>query len=140
MHLFLFKSQSSAGIAVLIYQFTIFVCFSFEPFDIVYISEDNTMAVISGDSETRYIAIIDLKRQEIKKTIPLKTYNFGIALEENRLIYCSENRGKRLMNLQDKTIIDRSKLPSDCYTSTFADNIYHSNWKTNAVACYDLQG
>ncbi|CAC5397248.1 unnamed protein product [Mytilus coruscus] len=74
---------------------------SCKPFDIVYNSEDNTLAVTSGSSDKHCITIIDLKRKQIKKTISLDSYNYGIALKDNQLIYSGRDKGIRMINLDD---------------------------------------
>lgn len=111
-------------------------------FDIVYISEKNTLAVTSGGSRKMCITIIDLEKKQIKKTIPLDSKSYGIALKDNLLMYSGNNKGIRMMNLDDESISDivRDAVPSDCYTATFRDKIYHSNYKTSAVTCFNLQG
>ncbi|CAC5416844.1 unnamed protein product [Mytilus coruscus] len=112
-------------------------------YDIVYISEDNALAVSSGGSEKQCITIIDLKRKQIKKTISLDSYLYGIvALKDNRLIYSGYDKGIRMINLYDESISDivRDNMTCNCYTATFRDNIYHTNNSTNTVTCYNLQG
>ncbi|XP_052065914.1 uncharacterized protein LOC127705624 [Mytilus californianus] len=112
------------------------------PFDIIYISEDNTLAVTSGVSKKHCITIIDIRRKQIKKTISLDSSIDGIALKNNTLIYSSRDIGIRMINLYDESISDlvRDAMPSECYTSTFRDNIYYTKNVTNTVICYNLQG
>ncbi|CAG2241890.1 unnamed protein product [Mytilus edulis] len=112
-----------------------------EAFDIVYISEDNTLAVTSGSSEKKCITIIDLEKKQIKKTISLDSNSYGIALKDNRLIYSGSDKGIRMINLNDESIctILRDTMPNDCYIAIFRDNIYHTNNETNTVTCYRLQ-
>ncbi|XP_071123422.1 uncharacterized protein [Mytilus edulis] len=111
-------------------------------FDIVYNSEDNTLAVSSGGSFQQYITIIDLAKKRIKKTISLDSTSYGIALKDNRLIYSARDKGIRMMNLNEESIstIVRDILPHDCHTASFRDNIYHTNRETSTVTCYNLQG
>ncbi|XP_052065728.1 uncharacterized protein LOC127705449 [Mytilus californianus] len=111
-------------------------------YDIVYISEDNALAVTSGGSSKKCIFIIDLKKKQIKKTISLDSHIYGIASNGNRLVYSAYDRGIRMVNLYDESISDvvRDKMPRDCYTATFRDNIYHTNRQTSSVTCYNLQG
>ncbi|CAG2231330.1 unnamed protein product [Mytilus edulis] len=113
-----------------------------KPFDIVYISEDNTLAVTSDDSEKKCITIIDLEKKQIKKTISLDSNSYGIALKDNQLIYSGHNKGIRMINLTDESISDivREQMPGDCYIATFRDNIYHTNNDKHTVICYTLQG
>ncbi|CAC5416840.1 unnamed protein product [Mytilus coruscus] len=111
-------------------------------YDIVNISEDNALAVTSGASAKTCISIIDLERKQIKKTIPLDSENYGITLKDNRLVYSTYDKGIRMINLLDdsKGEIVRVATPSDCYTATFRDKIYHTNRETSTVTCYNLQG
>lgn len=53
-------------------------------FDVAYISEDNTLAVTSGESETKCITIIDIQNKQIKKKYPL--IQFVTAYQCNILI------------------------------------------------------
>ncbi|CAG2231479.1 unnamed protein product [Mytilus edulis] len=113
------------------------------PFDIVYISEDNLLAVSSGGSEKhKCITIIDIKTKQIKKTISLDSFVDGIALKDNRLIYSERDKGILMINIDDESINDivREAMPSACYTATFRDNVYHTNSDTHTVFCYNLQG
>ncbi|CAG2201116.1 unnamed protein product [Mytilus edulis] len=110
------------------------------PFDIVYIREDNTLAVSSDSSKC--ITIIDLERKQIKKIISIDSCIFGIALKDNRLIYSGRDKGIRMINPFDESTSDivRDKMPNDCYIATFRDKIYHTNIETNTVTCYNIQG
>ncbi|CAC5415406.1 unnamed protein product [Mytilus coruscus] len=83
-----------------------------------------------------------MKRKQIKETISLDSYNYGIALKDNQLIYSGYDKGIRMINLYDESISDivRDNMPSECYIVTFRDNIYHTNNETNTVTCYNLQG
>ncbi|XP_052065981.1 uncharacterized protein LOC127705677 [Mytilus californianus] len=111
-------------------------------FDIVYISNDNTLVVSSGESDKECLTIIDLERKEIKKTISLSSDNYGIVLKDNQLIYSAYNKGIRMINLYDESLSDivREKMASEGYTATFKDNIYHTNRLNHTVTCYTLQG
>ncbi|CAC5416832.1 unnamed protein product [Mytilus coruscus] len=62
--------------------------------------------------------------------------------ENNRLIYSGYDRGIRMINLYDESISDitRDKMPCECNIATFRDNIYHTNYETDYVTCYNLQG
>ncbi|XP_052065865.1 uncharacterized protein LOC127705577 [Mytilus californianus] len=112
------------------------------PFDIVYNSEDNTLAVTSGGSREHCIIIIDLKKKQIKKTISLDSNIYGIALKDNRLMYSAEDKGIQMINPYDESISDivRDKMPSNCYIATFEHQTYQTNSLTNTVNCYDQHG
>ncbi|CAC5385993.1 unnamed protein product [Mytilus coruscus] len=111
-------------------------------YDIVYNSEDNTLAVTSGDSVKHCIIIIDLDRKQIKKTISLDSEIYGIALKDNRLIYSGYDKGIRMINICDEFISDivRDKMPRECYIATVGNQIYYTNCLKNTVTCYELQG
>ncbi|CAG2215526.1 unnamed protein product [Mytilus edulis] len=111
-------------------------------FDIVYISVDNTLAVTSGGSIEQCIIIIDLEKKEIKKTISLNSNIYGIALKDNQLIYSSEEKGIRLINLNDESIIGivRDTMPQYCYIAALGNKIYHTNCFSDTVTCYNQQG
>ncbi|XP_052065982.1 uncharacterized protein LOC127705678 isoform X1 [Mytilus californianus] len=111
-------------------------------FDIVYISNDNTLVVTSGESDKQCLTIIDLERKEIKKTISLSSDNYGIVLKDNQLIYSAFNKGIRMINLYDESLSDivREEMPSEGYLATFKNNIYHTNRLNHTVTCYNLQG
>ncbi|XP_063399377.1 uncharacterized protein LOC134684013 [Mytilus trossulus] len=113
-----------------------------DAFDIVHISNDNTLVVTSGKSEKQCLTIIDLTRKEIKKTISLSSDNYGIVLEDNRLIYSAFNKGIRMINLYDESLSDivEEELTSEGYIATFKDKIYHTNKLAHTVTCYNLQG
>ncbi|CAG2231469.1 unnamed protein product [Mytilus edulis] len=110
-------------------------------FYIAYISQDNALAVTSGNSEM-CIIIVDIEKKQIKKTILLDSNSYGIALKDNRLIYSGNDKGIRMINLYNESIRDivRNKMLINCYTATFRNNIYHTNYSTNTVTCYNLQG
>ncbi|XP_052065987.1 uncharacterized protein LOC127705683 [Mytilus californianus] len=112
------------------------------PYAIVFIIDDNALAVTSGYSPNKSITIIDMEKKQIRKTISLDSYNFGIALKENKMIYSAENKGIRMINPFDESISDiiREKLPSNCYIATLKENIYYTNIDRNTVTCYNLQG
>ncbi|CAG2231478.1 unnamed protein product [Mytilus edulis] len=74
------------------------------PFDIVYIREDNTLAVSSNSPRT--ITIINLETKQMIKSIALDSNIYGIALKGNQLIYASGNKGTRMINLNDESISD----------------------------------
>ncbi|XP_052065983.1 uncharacterized protein LOC127705678 isoform X2 [Mytilus californianus] len=114
----------------------------FGAFDIVYTSENNTLAVTSGESDKQCLTIIDLERKEIKKTISLTSDNYGIVLKDNQLIYSAYNKGIRMINLYDESLSDivREEMPSEGYLATFKNNIYHTNRLNHTVTCYNLQG
>ncbi|CAG2231475.1 unnamed protein product [Mytilus edulis] len=111
------------------------------PFDIVYISGNNTLAVTSGSSVMMGIYIIDLVTKQIMKTISLNSYIDGITPNGNQLIYSGRDNGIQMISLEDESLRDvvRDKMPVYCYIATLRDNIYHTNYLINSVTCYNLQ-
>ncbi|XP_063418876.1 uncharacterized protein LOC134701671 [Mytilus trossulus] len=111
-------------------------------FDLVYISNDNTLVVTSGESGKQCLSIVDLKKRKIKKTISLSSDNYGMVLKDNQLIYSAFNKGLRMINLDNESLTDiiREEMPTEGYTAIFKDNIYHTNRINNTVTCYNLQG
>ncbi|XP_071141095.1 uncharacterized protein [Mytilus edulis] len=114
----------------------------YRAFDIVYYNEDNTLAVTSDSHRISCITIIDIETTQIKKCIALPSSNYGIALNENRLIYVGHQKGIYEINPLNESITDivRSEMAIDSYIATFRDKIYHTNWRKNTVTCYNLQG
>ncbi|XP_071121527.1 uncharacterized protein MAL8P1.12-like [Mytilus edulis] len=111
-----------------------------DPVDIVYIREDNTLAVSSNSPDT--ITIINLETKQMMKSIALDSEIDGISLKGNQLIYSVRGIGIRMIDLTDESISDlvREALTSCCYTATFRDNIYHTNNQKDTVTCYNLHG
>ncbi|XP_063418877.1 uncharacterized protein LOC134701672 [Mytilus trossulus] len=111
-------------------------------FDIVYISNDNTLVVTSGESGKQCLTIIDIERKNIKKTISLSSDNYGIVLKEKNLIYSAFNKGLRMLNLNEETMSDivQEEMASEGYIAIYKDNIYHTHRLNHTVTCYNLQG
>ncbi|XP_063400250.1 uncharacterized protein LOC134684870 [Mytilus trossulus] len=112
-------------------------------FDVAYISHDNTLAVTSGESDTKCITIIDIKSKQIKKTIPVDSGYYGISVTDGNLICSVAGKGIQLINPNNNSITDivrHENIPKFCYVATFGDKIYHTNHQSKSVTCYDLQG
>ncbi|XP_063399498.1 uncharacterized protein LOC134684146 [Mytilus trossulus] len=113
-------------------------------FDVAYISHDNTLAVTSGESDTKCITIIDIQSKQIKKIIPVDSHYYGIAVTpEGKLICSAAGKGIQMINLHNSSITDivrDNQIPVDCYVAIFGDKIYHTNNNSESVTCYDLQG
>lgn len=114
----------------------------FNPFEKVYNSDEDTLAVTSGTSMAHCITIINMKQKGITKTISVDSNIHGIVLKDNRLINSTCDKGIHLINLYDESITDivRDKMPSNCYIATFGNHIYQTSCVTNTVTCYDHQG
>lgn len=111
-------------------------------FDVAYMKEDATLAVSSGDSGSRCIYIIDMQNQQVKKTISVKDWLYGISYNGSTLVCCGHDKGIQMINPTSETIsvIFKYEMPTYCYVATFGDKIYHSNNQDNCVTCYDQQG
>ncbi|CAG2230468.1 unnamed protein product [Mytilus edulis] len=108
-----------------------------------YNSHDNTLAVTSGESETKCIRIIDIQSKQIKKLIPVNSYYYGIGVTDGKFICSTAGKGIQLINPNNNSIIDivrDDKIPRYCYVAIFDNKIYHTNLQTNTVTCYDQQG
>ncbi|XP_052065979.1 uncharacterized protein LOC127705675 isoform X2 [Mytilus californianus] len=116
--------------------------FDLSPFDVVFITESNTLAVSSGGSGSKCISIIDMHIQKVTKTIFVNGWIYGITCRGPKLVYSGSENGIRMINPNDETIIEivGDEMPYYCYVSTFANKLYHTNPDKNTVTCYDLQG
>ncbi|XP_063398529.1 uncharacterized protein LOC134683270 [Mytilus trossulus] len=112
-------------------------------FDVAYISHDNTLAVTSGGSHAKCITIIDIQSKQMKKTVPVNCYYYGIAVTDGNFICSAAGKGIQLINPHNNSTSDLvrdDKIPDLSYVTMFDDKIYHTNNQANSVTCYDLQG
>ncbi|CAC5388360.1 unnamed protein product [Mytilus coruscus] len=111
-------------------------------FDIALISKENTLAVTSGQSAFQYITIIDIHNKKIKKTISVDAHYYGITVKDSNLIGSAAGKGIHVINQCNNSTNDivRIDMPVGCYVATTADKIYISNFITNSVTCYGLEG
>ncbi|XP_052065205.1 uncharacterized protein LOC127704999 [Mytilus californianus] len=111
-------------------------------FDIAYISEDNTLAVTSGESKRKCLTIIDIQNKLLKEDIAVTNYCYGIAVKDTQLICSASGKGIQLIDPYNNSTreIVRDTLPKFCYVTRFGDKIYHTNSTTNSITCYDLHG
>ncbi|CAG2186028.1 unnamed protein product [Mytilus edulis] len=112
-------------------------------FDVAYISHDNTLAVTSGGSNTKCITIIDIQSKQMKKTVPVNSYCYGIAVTDGNFICSAAGKGIQLINPHNNStsdLVHDDKMPDLCYVTMFDDKIYYTNNQANSVTCYDLQG
>ncbi|XP_071123371.1 uncharacterized protein [Mytilus edulis] len=111
-------------------------------FDVAYITENNTLAVSSGDAGARCIYIIDMQTQKINKTISIKNFIYGVTYNGSKNFYSRINRGIQMIKPNDDTINDivRVEMPAYCYVTSFGNKLYHTNPDYNFVTCYDQQG
>ncbi|XP_063399383.1 uncharacterized protein LOC134684016 [Mytilus trossulus] len=111
-------------------------------FDVAYIKENNSLAVSTGGAGEKCIYIIDMQNQNIKKTISVNEYIYGITCYGTDLIYSGRHQGIRTINPHNGIISDIvvGQMQAESYVTTFGDKLYHTNPDKNTVTCYNLQG
>ncbi|CAC5388389.1 unnamed protein product [Mytilus coruscus] len=97
------------------------------PFDISYISENNTLAVTTVQSERKCITVIDIQNKEIITEIQVESYYYGITVKENKFICSVAKNGIKMINPYKNSISDLVRDNLHCY-------------ETNSVICSDMQG
>jgi hypothetical protein len=92
--------------------------------DTVYIKDNNSVAVSSGDIDNRCITIIDRESQKVMTTISMDTYIYGMAAIGRTIYYCARSKGLKMFNLNDKSISDiiNSNMTGVYYVATSGDN------------------
>jgi hypothetical protein len=110
--------------------------------DTVYIKDNNSVAVSSGDIDNRCITIIDRESQKVMTTISMDTYIYGMAAIGRTIYYCAGSKGLQMFNLNDKSISDiiNSNMTGVYYVATSGDKFYCTNTDTHTVTCCDLHG
>ena len=114
-----------------------------ETYDTVYIKDDNSIAVSSGDKGgNECITIIDIESQEIITTISMDTYIYGMAVRGRTIYYCTGNTGLKMLNISDKSVseIINSNMSNIFCMTTSGDKLYYTNCYTDTVTCCDLHG
>ena len=111
-------------------------------YDTVYINDNNSVAVSSGGGDNRCITIIDIVSQEVKTTISMDTYIYGLAVRGRKIYYCTSNKGIKMLNLSNKAVADiiNSNMSEVYYVATSGDKLYYTNDKRHSVTCCDLHG
>ena len=111
-------------------------------YDTVYIKDNNSIAVSSGNGKNRCITIIDIESQEVMTTISIDTPIFGMTVTGGTIYYCSNKKGLKMLNLSDKSKsgIIINTTPYVYYVATFGDKLYYTNYRANTVTCCDLHG
>ncbi|XP_071141793.1 uncharacterized protein [Mytilus edulis] len=109
--------------------------------DLAYFERENSIAVTSGYG-SNVIHIIDANSRTIKRTIQSSEYPYGIALNDNALIYCKS--GKGIMEVQwngesEKALV-QFIMPHFSYVAVYGDNMYYTNKDNHSVTCYDIHG
>jgi DNA-binding beta-propeller fold protein YncE len=114
-----------------------------ETYDIVYIKDDNGVAVSSGDKGVnKCIIIIDIESQEIITTIYMDTHIYGMAVRGRTIYYCTGNTGLKMLNISEKSVseIINSSMSYIYCMATSEENLYYTNCHTDTVTCCDLHG
>jgi len=112
-----------------------------DTYNTIYIKDNNSVAVSSGDGDNRCIAIIDIVSQEVMTTISMDTKIYGMAVRGGTIYYCTRNKGLKMLNLSDKSVSDLNiSMLGYNYIATSRDKLYCTNIRTNSVTCCDLHG
>jgi len=108
-------------------------------YDTVYIKDNNSVAVSSGEDSNRCIAIIDIESQKVMTSISIDANIFGMAVG-GRTLYCSTgDEGIKLLNLSDQSVSD--VVCTDVYyVATSGDKLYYTHWNSDIVTCCNLHG
>jgi hypothetical protein len=112
-------------------------------YDTVYIKDNNSVAVSSGDKKVnRCISIIDMVSKEVMTTISLDTYIYGMAVRGRTIYYCTGNKGLQMLNLSDKSVseIINSEMFYIYCIATSGEKLYYTNCKSDTVTCCNLDG
>jgi hypothetical protein len=75
-------------------------------YNTVYIKDNNSVAVSSGDGNIKCIAIIDIESQKVMTTISMDTNIYGMAVRCRTIYYCTKDKGIKMLNLSDKSVSD----------------------------------
>ena len=114
-----------------------------ETYDTVYIKDDNSVAVSSGDKGVnKCITIIDIESQEITTTISMDTHIYGMAVRGRTIYYSTGNTGLQRLNISDTSVseIINSSMSYIYYIATSEDKLYYTNSNSDTVTCCDLHG
>jgi WD40 repeat protein len=111
-------------------------------FDTVYIKDNNSIAVSSGDASNRCIVIIDIESQKVMTTIFMDTAIYGMAVRGRTIYYCTGSKGLQMLNLsgESKSNVINSNMTRVDYVATSEDKLYYTNINTHTVTCCDLHG
>ena len=106
-------------------------------YNTVYIKDNNSVAVSSGDGNNKCIAIIDIESQKVMTTISMDTNIYGMAVRSRTIYYCTKDKGIKMLNLSDKSVSDiiNSNMSGVYFVATFDDKLYYTNTYTNTVTC-----
>jgi DNA-binding beta-propeller fold protein YncE len=113
-----------------------------DTYNTVFIKDNNSVAVSSGDGDNRCITIIDIESQKVMTTISMDTYIYGMAVRGRTIYCCAGSKGIKMLNLNDKSIsnIINSNMSGVHYVATSGDKLYYANFNTDTVTCCELHG
>jgi hypothetical protein len=111
-------------------------------YDTVYITDNNSVAVLFGWGDNRCIAIIDIESQKVMTNIPMDTNIYGMAVRGRTIYYCTTDKGLKMLNLSDRSVSDiiSSSMSGVWYIATSGHKLYYTNYNTDVVTCCDLHG
>ncbi|XP_063400761.1 uncharacterized protein LOC134685195 [Mytilus trossulus] len=110
---------------------------------VAYNIEDNTLAISSWwNGQGKTISIIDLTKQQVKKTLSPGGQTGGIAVKTNTLLYHIENIGIRAFDLTDESTRDvtTENMDTPIEINISGDKLYYSSYHYHTVVSCDLQG
>ncbi|VDH91117.1 Hypothetical predicted protein [Mytilus galloprovincialis] len=108
-------------------------------FDVTCV-DNKTIAITTGSSGQ--IAFANILSKKIKKSIGTTWQCDGITHADGKLIFSVYSKGIHVLHLDTGNIstIHKANITVDTYLTSFGDKIYHTNWKTNSVTCFDMDG
>ncbi|CAC5401078.1 unnamed protein product [Mytilus coruscus] len=108
-------------------------------FDVTCI-DSKTIAITTGSSGQ--IAFANILSKKIKKSIGTTWQCDGITHVDGKLIFSVYSKGIHVLHLDSGHIstIHKANITVDTYVTSLGDKIYHTNWKTNSVTCFNLDG
>ncbi|CAC5423051.1 unnamed protein product [Mytilus coruscus] len=107
------------------------------PFDVTYITDNNTIAVTSKNSHT--VELINLHTKQMLKELRVGSPCLGIAYTKGILVVRTRGKGLIEVNPHDgsiKTIVS-DNIDAEAYVATTEDKIYSTNYSRKSVKCYD---
>jgi hypothetical protein len=111
-------------------------------YDTVYIKDNNSVAVSSGEDSNRCITMIDIASKKVMTTISMDTEVYGMAVRGSTIYYSTGNKVLKMLNLSDQSVNDiiNSDMTYVYYVATSGDKLYYTIWNTHTVTCCDIHG
>ncbi|XP_063418453.1 uncharacterized protein LOC134701255 [Mytilus trossulus] len=107
--------------------------------------DSEMVAVSSGGNPPTKIHFIDMSNSKLHKTINCQDWCYGLSYHNGSFICCTHDNGIKLYDTSQKQNNIRI-LPSaprdvdETYVTSNEKSIFHSNWRTNSVVCYNYNG